>query len=259
MGELPVLLVTVCRRYHELERNLVATLSRCEEELGGRPDVVLVWARPEPGRSHLMDRLRAAGALTHLLGRPPLPDEGDDLPTTHPESRNIRMGLEFVRRTYGPGRWVLFQTADVSPRAGTVGLVRDRMEGGARAVVFHWANGCVPRGIWHTNFFGVALGDERYWPPVSPPGHPDVLERQWGASLEGLDGVWGTHNHDGRRFAHAHESEGLPPYPLVPVPAGAGVPTWVRGRFTLAGWAAGVLTGLTRGFPWLRWWSSSTR
>lgn len=222
--------MTVCRRYHELVKNLTATLELAAVELGYAPDVVLVWARPEVPRLWVVQQLLAEGKLKHVIGRPELPGEMTSA-TTYPESVNIRQGLDYIRANYDPAtHYVIFQTADVQLRGGTLHFVDHHMEEGNEAVVFHWENNCVRSDIWSTNFFGVSL-DPLYWPPVSPPEHQDVLERQWGVSLCNASppGVHKWHNYQARRFAHVHESETLPAYDERPQREGSGFRLTVRG------------------------------
>ncbi len=225
----------MCRRYHELLKNLPRTLELAEAELGLRPDVVLVWARPEVCRLWLMKKLLADGLVTHLLTRQAVDTEGDDRPTTLPESLNLRLGLDFVRGHYGANHYAVAMAADVSLREGTLGMVHSRFAEGQKAFLFHWENGCAREGVWHTNCFAVCL-DEAYWPPVSPPADPDVLERQWGRRLEALSppGVFRWHNYAGKRFGHDHESESLPEVPRLPQPGSGSAPLWVRGSESLS-------------------------
>jgi hypothetical protein len=228
----PVLVLTVYRRYAELARAL-DRLDQLAPELGGRPDVVVVWARPEVARLWFFNELVAAGRVTKLITRPALPGEAAELPTTYPESHNIRLGLEWVRDHYDPAsHYAVVQAADVMPNPGTAyGFIHTHMTGGAGAVVFHWQNGCVPVEIWHTNFFSVRL-DEVYWPPVAEAGHPDVLEAIWGRHLCTLQPphVEKSHNYNSKRFRHEHLSEQLPPWPVRAQESGCSAPMSMKGR-----------------------------
>lgn len=212
-----VLLLTVCRRYYELVKNIDRTRELTLKELGYVPDVVVVWARPEVSRLWLMQQLLADGKIQHLVNRTALPEEHDGGPTTYPESCNIRRGLEFVRQHYDTtSHYVVMQGADIWPHEGTFTMINNNMVDN-EAVLFHWDNGCIHTDIWHTNFFAVSL-DERYWPPLSPPYHADVLERQWGLNLvrQQLSFIHRWHNYNNRRFLHTHESEGLPLFQELP-------------------------------------------
>lgn len=228
----PVVVITVCRRYHELD-DALARLAALAHEFAEPPAVVVVWARPEVGRLWYFQGLLREGRVDHLLTRPALPGEADDRPTTYPESHNIRLGLEFARKTYGPDAYAVVQTADIHPHATLCYAFADaHMQAGDGAVVLHWQNGCVQHGIWHTNFFAVRLDDEAYWPPVSDPDHQDVLERQWGRKLSELrpPRVVESHNYNGKRFGHAHRSEHLPPWPVRPQAAAAGFALCITGH-----------------------------
>lgn len=230
----PVVLVTVCRRYREL----AGTLGRVRDlagEFSERPDVAVVWARPEVGRLWFFRKLSGDGLVDRVLTRPPAPGEGDGLATTAPESLNIRLGLEWARDNYDPAStYAVVLAADVVPNARhAFAFVDDHMSrGGGRAAVFHWPNGCVPTNVWHTNFFAVRLDDERYWPPVLQAGSSDTLEWAWGKRLMDarLPGVLESHNARNRRFSHAHLSEGLPEWPVVPESAGQSASLLISGR-----------------------------
>lgn len=215
-----VLLVTVYRRYHELRKNLKRTMERALVELGYRPDVVLVWACPEVGREFLMRELQDAGLVTHVVRRHRIEGLDGVRPTTFSESINIRRGLEFIRDFYPADRhYAVMHAADIFLHESTLKFCDDRIngrteEGRHDAVLFHWENGICHQDIWATYFFAVAL-DELYWPPVSPDGEDDVLERQWGRLIERRKppGIFKWHNAGQRRYVHAHESERLPPFP----------------------------------------------
>lgn len=227
-----VLLVTVHRRYAELERNLAITAERFLAELGHVPPVVIVWACPEVGRLWIFQKLQRAGLCSHLIKRAPLPGESNALgvATTHFESANIRAGLEFVLEMYGPETLVCMQTADVSLQEGTVGMfLHEILRKEHRAVVFHWANGVLASGVWHTNCWALRVGERELWPPTSNPDSQDVLERQWGRALEAKTGVFGWHNAGERRFLHRHESEHLEPPPFLPQPHDATLSLACRG------------------------------
>lgn len=213
-----IILMTVARRYHELSSNLVRVREVALRELGYQPDVVVVWAAPEVGRLWLFQKFLAEGQVTHVVGRPPLAEEnGYGGATSHPESHNIRAGLEFILSTYEPqAHYVVMNGADISVNDGTLKFIDAKMKE-HQAVLYHWDNGSCNSGIWHTNFFAVCL-DERYWPPLSPPEHADVLERQWGRKLELIrpEGVFEWNNSRNQRFKHLHESESLEPLPFRP-------------------------------------------
>lgn len=228
----PVVVVTVHRRYHELASNL-ARLRELAGEFSEPPDVVVVWACPDVGHLWFFQRLRAEGLVHTLLTRPRLPGERADGPTTYPESHNIRLGLSWVRDHYDPASaYALVMAADVRPNERlALKFVDDHVAAGARAVVLFWPNGCVRSDIWHTNFFAVCL-DERYWPPVLGEGDSDTLEWAWGKHLlrADLPGVVRGHNSRERRFAHRHESDAHPPWPVVPQAGDGAAPLLITGH-----------------------------
>lgn len=212
----PVILMTVHRRYQELASNLQRTW-----ELAGEfktpPEIVVVWACPEPGRQWFFDLLLRAKLIHHLLERPELPDERLSHNTTYPESFNLRLGLKFVKEHY-QDCFVVVQIADICPQVDAYKFLDQYIhEEETKAIVFHWPNPSVPGGIWHTNFFCVPM-DEQYWPPISPANHPDTLEWQWGKLLSErrVPGLMKCSNPNDRYFAHKHTSDGRLPWPVLP-------------------------------------------
>ncbi len=242
----PVILITLYRRYVELQHNL-QRFQEIKHEFAEPPDVVLVWAQPELGRLWFIEELQAEGKIQHVLGREREPDETSQVATSYPESMNIRKGLEFIRKTYGDNSYCLMQAADIWPREGIYGMVDSHMQKeDMNAVIFHWQNGIIHSGIWHTNFFAVSM-DDRYWPPLSKPGHADVLERHWGSELakKALPGIFQTHNYQCKKFLHTHETETSEPWPIFPRTDGQCICVYVRGwkpwRLRLKEWFQGVL------------------
>lgn len=229
----PVIMITIYRRYLELENNLREMLKYFEE----KPDVVVVWACPEIGRLWLFQRLQKEGLITHLVYRHALKDEKFDGATTYPESHNIRTGLEFVKKHYDNEKYyVIGKSADTLPHAGTLSFIDNLInngneEGEINAVLFHWNNGISHSGVWHTNFYAIPI-DEKYWPPLSPsPAHQDCLERQWGIILEEIKpaGIFKGNNNNDRRFFHNHDSEKNPAYPFIPQHDVGSLPLIVKG------------------------------
>lgn len=227
----PVIVLTVYRRYFELAANL-NRIKELAGEFGEKPDVVVVWAKPELGRLWFFDRLRSEGLVQKLLTRQPSEGESVGQATSYPESRNIRLGLEWVRDNYDPATtYAIVQAGDVTakPQHGYK-YVDTQMGEGAGAVLFHWQNGCVHVDIWHTNFFAVRL-DPVYWPPLSPLDCQDVLESQWGKQLSRTKppGVVQSHNYKSKRFVHSHESEAQPEWPVIPLESGTTAPLLMTG------------------------------
>jgi hypothetical protein len=225
--------VTLFRRYYELQQ----TIERIWEMAGEFefiPEVVVVWAQPELGRLWFIQELLDAGKIQHVISRPKLVGEEPGVATTYPESHNLRLGLQYVTDNFlTEDTYVIGMAADVCPRHGTFAFIDNHIRENAKAVVFHWPNGCCHSGVWHTNFFVVPL-DDRFWPPLSGLEHQDVLERQWGMMLSErrLEGVVETHNHNDKRFVHCHQSETQPEWPLVPLNDGNSVGFAILGRKT---------------------------
>jgi hypothetical protein len=225
----PIILITVCRRYHELRKNLEAVWEAARE-FPCPPEVVVVWACPEVGRLWFFQELLAEGKIQHVVGRPRLSGESLAGPTTYPESHNLRRGLEFILDTYKENFFVIGQAADVRPTLSGYRDANQFMQT-AGAFVCFWPNGCVHTDVWHTNFFGVCA-DEAYWPPVSGSGNADTLERQWGRQLADrhLPDVIKSHNANNRYFSHTHESEGLEEFPFLPQSDANEVSCFITGR-----------------------------
>lgn len=234
----PVILLTVYRRYAELYRAVNRVWEAdAYEEFNQRPDVWVLWACPEPGRAWFFRDLLRAGRVHRVLTRQELPGERNS-PISYPESHNIRRGLRSIQQFYTDA-YVIGQAADVLPHVGTYRWVDQLLTVGAQqAVLFHWQNPCHNEHVWHTNFFAVPL-DERYWPPLSYPGHPDVLERHWGAELQRVKPplIFAASNYNSKRFLHEHLSESLPDWSARPDFKSGSIPLFCRGRapFSLSG------------------------
>jgi hypothetical protein len=226
----PVILTTIHRRYYELVENLKSTWELAKE-FSQPPEIVVVWACPVVGHRWLFQQLLEDGWIHHVIERPQLPDESPTKNTTYPESHNLRVGLDFIKKNYNDC-YVIVQIADIKPSPGVYAkldrwMVREQQ----KAVVVLWDNLCFPGGAWHTNFLAVCL-DERYWPPVSEPNHPDVLERQWTkkANDAALSGIRVVNNYRNKLFIHAHLSEFHPPLDLIGQKHSASVGMSITGR-----------------------------
>jgi hypothetical protein len=241
-----VIIVTVCRRYHEFAKNVRLSFEQAKNELGDF-EIIVVWARPELARLWLMQELMAEGVVAEVVGRPALPGEADHRPTTYPESHNIRAGLLRAKEKAGDEpAFFIVQAGDVLPNPGTYAFVKKHMEQGGSAALFHWANGLVHSGIWHTNFFAVSA-DPALWPPLAGPEENDVLEWKWGKMLSerAPPGVLRKHNCGNCRFVHSHDSERLEEFPVQGQRAGGSLPLTMTGRrrawwARLWAWARGV-------------------
>lgn len=221
----PIVLITVHRRYHELD----LSVGRVWEafllgEFARAPEVWVVWAGPEPARVWYVQGLVECGLVQRVITRRPGEGEGGGA-TSVAESRNVRLGLLSAHALPAHDAYFVVQAADVLPHYGTFAFVDGRVNlHQDRAVVFHWPNGCVQSGVWHTNFFAVP-NDPAYWPPLVEPGDQDVLERKWGLALEEANppGVRRASNYGDSRFVHGHLSESLPLFPSSPLPLGSTV------------------------------------
>jgi hypothetical protein len=203
----PIFLITVYRRYFELRKNIARIRELCKAQVEiENPDIVVVWAQPEIGMIDFFDRLK----ISKLIGRPKLPGE-DGKSSSYPESVNLRFGLKYIAQHFPAYQTIIGLTADIYINDGALPFVKGKLENGNRAVVFHWPNGFVQSGIWHTNFF-VVPPEEVYWPPLSFPGDQDILEWKWGKALaeKALPDIFRWHNYNDRIFKHIHESEENP-------------------------------------------------
>ncbi len=93
-----VILLTVHRRYYELSR-AIERIHELRAEFAVAPEIVVVWSQPEVSRFWFFDELLADHKIQHLVGRPALPGECASGPKTYPESYNLRLGLNFIRRS----------------------------------------------------------------------------------------------------------------------------------------------------------------
>lgn len=238
-----MIVVTVYRRYYELSRTM-ARIEELRSEFCEAPDVIVVWAQPEPSRLWYFEKLLVEGKIKRLLTRPQLPGETPQTATTYAESRNLRMGLEYVKAHYDPDTtYVIVQAADAYANPGhCYKYIDDKIQEGEEAVVLFWDNGCIHDDIWCTNMFAVPL-DDSYWPPLAEIGDQDVLERQWGRLLKQRQPprIFKNHNSDSKRFQHNHLSEHQPEWPRFAVNDGFGVPLFISGYTPwwkrLLGWA----------------------
>lgn len=219
----PIILITIYRRYHELLRNIEQILEY-SKEFHVKPDIFIVWVNPEIGRSWVFHKLLKEKKIAHVISR--LTDNTGNI--SFEESRNIRHGLEFIDKHY-KDYFVVVQTADVAPKAKTYGYIQKQIDEGNDAVVFHLENGVVHFDIWHTNFFAVK--NKSYWPPLSPPSDPDILEAQWGKYLvnQKLHNLAKSHNYQGKKFSHKHESEELPDIDFIPLEKDSSVNMYIKG------------------------------
>lgn len=175
----PVILITVYRRYGQLQQ-AVRNIRAYAHEFSMNPDIVIVWAQPEPALDWFMDELK----VNHVLKRDKLIYEGERGGTTYPESHNINIGLRFIKNTYGESCYVIVQAADIQVKPGTFKEIDFEMQRGTNLCVYHWTNSCVPVGCFCTNFFAISM-NENYWVPLANYDDYDVLEWKWGKQLLG--------------------------------------------------------------------------
>ena len=231
----PVILVTVYRRYFELSRT-IERIHELHSEFSHRPDIVVLWAQPEPARIWFFDQLLREGKIETLLTRKQLPGETPTTATSYAESHNLRIGLDFIRSKYDPAtHYAICQAADAYANPEQCyQFIDGKIQEGYEAVTLFWPNGCVHDDIWCTNMFAVPL-DETYWPPVSKIGDSDVLERQWGLLLKSRQppSIFKNHNSNNKRFLHEHLSEHQEDWPRFAVEYGFSIPFFTSGYVPL--------------------------
>lgn len=224
----PIIVITIYRRYHELQKNIDIILERCKE-LDKKPYIFVVWVNPEVGRIWFFQELVKSGKVSHVISR--LTENKGSI--SYEESRNIQKALDFINSNY-KDYYVIVQTADITVQPGAYGFIQQEIKNGAKAVLFHMENSVIHHDIWHTNFFAVT-SDVSLWPPLGSNGDADILERKWGKVLrdQNRSGFAVGHNYNNRRFIHNHESERLPSFPIAPQNKSYSVNIYVRGRYTL--------------------------
>lgn len=223
-------MMTVCRRYHELDKS-IKHIESLYSEFKEKPDIVVVWAAPELGRLWYFQDLLKNKRIAHLVYRESTTKDGlTEGPTTYGASLNIRKGLDFIKSTYKPPFYVICNDADISVEPGHFKWIDKEMEGSIEGVLFFWQNHIRNENAWHTNFF-VISDNENYWPPVSSVDSPDVLECQWGDNLAnlGLGNILRSHNSRNQKFLHIHESERLPQFQWKPQQDSLGVSLFIKG------------------------------
>jgi hypothetical protein len=228
--KVPIILITVYRRYHELQNNLLA-IDEFERQLGYRPKVIIVWAAPDIGRMWFFQKLIKERKVTHVIYRPR--NESDDGPTTYSESININFGLSWIKRCYASNHYVIFHAADILVYPKTYELINREMQSGKDAVLFYWQNCVNAQNAWHTNMFAVSFNED-YWPPISSKENHDTLEIQWGQQLrfKQLRNVLETHNSRELKFKHSHDSEHCVAFPVYWQPYTNSVFVISYGRWT---------------------------
>lgn len=226
----PIILLTVHRRYWELER-AIANIQNHLSEFSEKPDIVVVWASPEIGRLWYFLELLKKEIINHVVYRQAADEDGKGCPTTHLASLNIRRGLNFIKKTYPSPFYVVCHDADIVVNPGIFGFVDKEMSNlDNHGVLFFWENGIRHANCWHTNFFAVS-DNKLYWPPISEINSADVLEVQWGNYLDAknLRSFTLTHNSRSQKFLHSHDSEKLDPFPFIPQKHDFGVPFFIKG------------------------------
>jgi len=204
----PVILITLHRRYHELEKTINNLISK-KRFFKECPSIYVIWADPEPCRYWFLDDLVKTSKIEGLITRHVLPEENGKNPTSFYESHNIRIGLETIFRKY-PNSYCIVQASDVLIKEYAIHLIQEQIFLHANAVVFYWSNKYNPYAF-HTNFFAVT-SDSSYWPPFADFKTQDVLERLWYKNLESknlLNKIFKYVNHNETCFMHEHISESL--------------------------------------------------
>ena len=230
----PIILITVHRRYYELNRT-IENIEKLKEEFASPPIIVVVWACPEIGRLWFFQELLKQGKIDRLVYREATEFDNNNGPTSYPASLNIRVGLDFIKREYSLfNYYVIGHDADIVPNTGTFKYIDQEMQDFNKdGVLFFWENGIRHVDTWHTNFFAVS-SNKNYWPPISDRGG-DVLESQWGTELlnNNLRNFTVSHNSRSQKFLHIHSTETEPSFPFKPQVESEGVFIYIKGRVSI--------------------------
>lgn len=201
----PIIILTLYRRYNGFIKS-INNIIKYSSEFKVEPDVIVVWAQPEKSMEFLIKQ----PIVKHIIKRDKLPYEGEKCGTTYPESHNIRLGLEYVKKNYN-NCYALVQASDIFVKQSCYYEIDDIMQQGKDAAVAHWPNHMVSVGCYHTNIFAVSM-DEHHWPPLCDYNEYDVLEWAWGKRLHNyMD--WYKYNFarfNSGSFIHSHEIEAIP-------------------------------------------------
>lgn len=235
----PIILVVLHRRYYELCKNLPRYIEQFKKELQQEPVVVVVWSEPNVGHLWIFQELIDQGLITHFLTRI---EGGHRKSISYHCARDMRVGLDFIKKEYGENFFAICHCADICPREGVYFGVNCEMQT-HEAYLCALPNNIVHNDIWHTNFFAVGMNEE-YWPPLIPDKDPDILEHKWGKELKAkcLNNYFHGHNNYHKTFAHDHDSEYQPDFALVPQTHTISFCLHIKGRQNL----------LTRSFTWLK-------
>jgi hypothetical protein len=194
----------VYNRFYELGENLKVIRERLSE-FSEKPTIIVLWARPQRSREYFIEKLVEDGFIDFLIYRPELTDESKNT-TTYAECRNIRIVSDFITNFLGSDYYLIYQSADIRPQPGTYKLIEQEINNGNQTCVWHWDNGIVPQGCYHTNFFATKLDKQEYLPPITDSGCSDVLEWAWGKQIP-RQALYVTHNARERHFVNRHETE----------------------------------------------------
>lgn len=224
----PVILITLHRRYHELELAL-ENINRKKIFFKKKPKIVVIWADPENGRKWFIDSLLKNKLIDNILYRYKLPNEGNTKATTFYESQNIRLGLQNVFRLY-ENSYCIVQASDICITEYGLYLMENEMNNGAELVNFYWQNKFT-LNAWSTNCFAVKSNQE-YWPPFCDIDCLDTLEKLWFKSLENKTKLKITtmSNNNNIVFVHNHISEKLNPFPIKYIDLKNNLKMYIKGN-----------------------------
>lgn len=200
----PIILITIYRRYRELLL-VLDNIERFKDEFSKPPIIIIVWSSPEISREWVFQELIERGRIHYVIPRLTTQYDGNGRATSHPESLNLRLGLEWIENNIDEPYYVIGQSGDIITNEGIYGLI-DKNIVNYKAVLFHW-NNTISLRSWHTNLFAVR--DKEYWPPLSSPGEFDTLETQWAKYLDNnhLTNFLTSHNSRDQKFTQVNISE----------------------------------------------------
>lgn len=221
----PVILVTVHSKLYELAECL-DHLHSLKHEFKEEPEIVLHVADKKIGHTWFFDNLIRNKKINHLISRDRVLEDGG--PTSIPESRNIRAGLNFIEKTYrGQSIYVIVQCYDIFCRPGTYKLIDEQIHNGEPAVLFFWANKVAKANCWHTNLLAITM-DRRYWIPEMPSWEFDTLEVFYGKYLADAKlPFFASHNSRSLKFEERQYDD--VPLELKGVPISSSVTMFVMG------------------------------
>lgn len=211
----PIILLTIHRRYHELVSTL-DNIKNLSSEFSEKPEIVIVWADPEPSRFWFFQEYLKSGIINVLIMRNKSEfdrqtgeyQQTNSVVTTPPEILNMKVAREYFQGRFDREKEYLIGGAcDITVNPGIYRNI-DKDIVNYDAILFYWQNSIAMTDCWNTNFFVTRNLD--IWPSNCEGYEFDTLEAKWGKWLAAQNFTFlKSHNSRELKFVHEHKSEHL--------------------------------------------------